>query len=93
VDAPLRAVLRNEVRLDLLCRLRGSKPLTVPRLSVGTGKSPLAVAYLIAPLETFGVIRKTGDLEDLEPLYEERLDEQPAWVREAVEAHCRDSER
>jgi hypothetical protein len=85
---PPRGVLEHEGRLDLLCLLRAEGPLTVDGLSGKSGKSPTAVAYLLDPLDQFELIRETGEWIGEEPLYEIRLDDQPAWVRAAVEEHC-----
>ncbi len=90
---PPRGVLKNKVRLDLLCCLKTEGPMTVDGLSEKTGKSPTAVAYLLDPLEEYGVIRRTGERIGNEPLYEARLDDQPAWVRKAVEEHCGEAGR
>jgi DNA-binding transcriptional ArsR family regulator len=83
-----RAIVEHEGRLDLLCCLTSEGPLTVIELSARTRMSELAVGYLLMPLEEYEIIRKTGSRVDQEPRYEARLDDQPAWVREAVEAHC-----
>jgi DNA-binding transcriptional ArsR family regulator len=79
-------------RLDILCCLRDSEPLTIAAIAARIGKQPTAVSYLLSSLELYGIVRKTGEQDD-EPLYEARLDEQPAWVREAVEAHCTPEDR
>lgn len=86
----MKAIIEHKGRLDLLCCLDRIGPLTVPELGTGIGKSPTAIAYLIGPLDKHKVVRKTGKRKGREPLYEARLDDHPAWVREAVEKHCDD---
>jgi DNA-binding transcriptional ArsR family regulator len=88
VSGPPRAIIEHEGRLDLLCCLVSEGPLTVIELSARTRMSKLAVGYLLLPLEEYGIIAQTGGRVEQEPVYEARLDDQPAWVREAVEAHC-----
>jgi predicted transcriptional regulator len=90
LSARLREALKNEHRLDLLCRLSAEGPMTVPGLSKRTGMSPRAVAFFLDELEEHSVIRKTGRKVGRESMYEACLDEQPAWVRAAVEKHCPD---
>jgi predicted transcriptional regulator len=90
LSAPLREALENEHRLDLLCRLWYEGAMTVPGLSEKTGKSTMAVAFFLDVLEEHGVIRKTGRKVGREPVYEACLDEQPLWVRRAVERHRRE---
>jgi DNA-binding transcriptional ArsR family regulator len=89
MSSPLRVVLENEHRLDLLCCLEAEGPMTVHGLSETTGKSLTAVAFFLDALEEHGVIRESGQHVGQEPLYEACLDEHPAWVRKAVERHCR----
>lgn len=88
MSARLREALKNEHRLDLLCRLSAERAMTVPELSERTGMSTRAVAFFLDVLEDEGVIRKTGREIGGEPVYEACLDEQPAWVRKTVERHC-----
>jgi hypothetical protein len=88
VSSPPQALIRHDGRLDVLCCLDDDRgPLTVTAIAARVGRHPAAVAYLLASLDPHGVVKKTGKLEGGEPLYEACLDQQPAWVREAVEAH------
>jgi DNA-binding transcriptional ArsR family regulator len=88
VTSPPRALVEHEGRLDVLCCLLDSQPSTLTAIAERMGKEQTAVAYLLRPLDLHGLVRKTGDRERGQPLYEACLDEQPAWVREAVEKHC-----
>jgi DNA-binding transcriptional ArsR family regulator len=85
---PPRGLIAHEGRLNLLCCLRDEGPMAVNGLGERTGKSPAAVSYLLAPLDEYGLVRQTGESINGKPLYEVRLDDQPAWVREAVDEHC-----
>jgi hypothetical protein len=88
VSGPPRAIVEHAIRLDMLCCLREHGPMTVPGLAIQLRRVPIAVAVLMEPLVTHKVVTDTGDRIGEEPLYEFRLDDQPAWLREAVEAHC-----
>lgn len=86
-STPPPGLIDHDGRLDVLCCLEdGRGPLTVTAIAARVGKHPAAVAYLLTSLDLYGVVKKTGKQEDGEPLYEACLDQQPAWVREAVEA-------
>lgn len=86
---PPPGLIKHDGRLDILCCFEDDKPLTVTALSARTGESPEATSYHLKPLLSHGVIRKSGEQEDGEPLYESRLGDQPEWVQKAVEEHCR----
>jgi DNA-binding transcriptional ArsR family regulator len=90
---PPRGLIEHDGRLDILCCFEDDKPLTVTALSARTGESPEATAYHLKPLLSHGVVRKTGEQEGGEPLYESRLGDQPEWVQRAVEAHRGGEER
>lgn len=77
----------HDVRLDILCCLDGDGPLTATAVSARVGRSTEVVVCFLLLLRSYGVVRTTGEREGGEPLYEARLDDQPAWVRAAVEAH------
>jgi hypothetical protein len=88
VTAPPAKLINHDGRLDVLCCLEDCRhPLTVTAIAARIGKHRAAAAYLLSSLELYGVVRKTGKHDDGEPLYEACLDEHPAWVRDAVEAH------
>jgi DNA-binding transcriptional ArsR family regulator len=91
VTALLAGAVAHEVRLDLLCCLDGEEPLTVEAVGARIGKSEITVAYHLKPLVTHRVVRRRADQRG--PVrYEACLDDHPAWVREAVEAHRRQRE-
>lgn len=86
MSSPPEGLIKHDGRLDVLCCLDGCGPLTVTTVAARIGRQPTAVAYLLASLAPYSVVRKTGGEEGGESLYEACLGEQPAWVREAVEA-------
>jgi hypothetical protein len=88
-SAALRAIIRHEGRLDLLCCILDGGPLSASQLSSRTGKPPAAIKHWIASLESFDLLDVVADPGEGEPLYVVTLDEQPEWVREAVEEHHR----
>jgi hypothetical protein len=88
VSPSLEAIVRHDGRLDLLCCLVDGEPLTVPQLSVRTGKSQEIVGYWVKLLNSFDLVKKTGDVGG-ELLYEATLDGHPNWVREAIDKHRR----
>lgn len=87
---PPRGLIEHDGRLDALCCLDDDGPLTATAISARIGLSITAVTYYLGSLDSHDVARKTGEQEGGESLYESRLDEQPEWVRKAVEAHRRD---
>ena len=82
---PRRAVIEHDARLDILCCLKDG-PLSVIQVSDRARQDPRITEHHIEILGTFGVVRKK-DGGNGQLLYVARLDEQPDWVREAVEAH------
>lgn len=86
---PPRGLIEHDGRLDALCCLDDDGPLTATAISARIGLSITAVTYYLAPLASHSVVKRIGEQEGGEPLYESRLDEQPEWVRKAVEAHRR----
>jgi Helix-turn-helix domain len=88
-----RGLIEREVRLDILRFLGEGEPLTATALSELIGSSPQVVKYFLAPLDSNGVVRRTGERENGEPLYEGCLDGQPDWVRRAVDEHRRGKDR
>jgi DNA-binding transcriptional ArsR family regulator len=89
MSSPLESVVMHDLRLDILCCLVGSDPLTVAQLSSRVGKSPRSVGHHVKLLDSFGLIKKTGDQEGEEPVHAACLDEHPDWVSEAVRDHRR----
>jgi DNA-binding transcriptional ArsR family regulator len=89
VKPPPRGLIEHDGRLDTLCCLDDDGPLTATAISARVGIPIAAVTYYLVSLDSRDVVRRTGEGEDGEPLYESRLDEQPEWVRRAVEAHRR----
>lgn len=88
MTSPPRALVEHEGRLDVLSCLMESQPSTLTAIAERMGKAPATVAYLLGPLDLHRLVRKTGERERGESLYETCLDEHPPWVREAVEEHC-----
>lgn len=86
---PPRGLIEHDGRLDSLCCLDDDGPLTVTAISARIGIPITAVTYYLGSLDSYDVVRKTGEKEGGEPLYESRLDHQPEWVRRAVEDHRR----
>jgi DNA-binding transcriptional ArsR family regulator len=82
----LEALLHHEGRLDLLCCLVDGESLTVPRLSDEAGLSRRAVRHHLDLLAAFDLVAEDGT-RDGEPRYAATLEEQPDWVREAIEEH------
>ncbi len=72
-----------------MCCLNG-EPLAVEQVSARTAMTPTRTRYHMQILDTFDLVGRTRNGESGQPLYESRLDEQPEWVRKAVEAHRRD---
>jgi hypothetical protein len=87
--AALEAVVNHEGRLDLLCCLLDGAPLSARQLSARIGRGLSVVGHWVKLLEAFDLIGQVGDRGDAEALYAATLDEQPDWVREAVENHRR----
>jgi hypothetical protein len=83
----LEMVVRHDGRLDLMCCLLDSGPLSVPQLAARIGGVPQAVRYWVNLLDSFDLVEKRGELDDGEGLYAITLDEHPEWVREAVWRH------
>lgn len=83
----LEAIVHHEGRLDVLCCILDGGPLAVPQLSARTGGPLHAVGHWVKLLESFGLVEKIADLDGGEPLYAVTLDDQPDWVRVAVEKH------
>lgn len=88
-SSQLEAIVKHEGRLDMLCCILDSGPLSVPQLIARTGGSGKAVRHYVRLLDVFDLIEKIGDPDDKEPLYAATLDGHPDWVREAVEEHRR----
>ena len=84
---PLRGLIEHEVHLDILCCLDDGEPLTSIAIGARIGKPTDVVKRFLTLLDSYGVVRRTGDRQGVELLYEACLDEQPAWVRAAVEKH------
>ena len=82
-------IIENEFRLDILCCLLDSLPLTVAQLSARVSKSLTAVSYHVKLLETHDLVRQAGQADNEEPLYVATVDEHDAWTRVAVETHRR----
>jgi regulatory ArsR family protein len=90
-EAPLKAILRHDGRLDVLCCLIDGAPLAVPQLSAMTGMPTSAVSHYVNLLCSFDLVAKVGCVDGEEPLYSATLDGHPDWVRAAIEGHrCRD---
>jgi DNA-binding transcriptional ArsR family regulator len=83
----LEAIVNHDGRLDVLCCILDAGPLAVPQLSARTGKPPHVVGHWVKLLESFGLVEKTIDIEGGVTLYAIALDDQPDWVREAIEKH------
>jgi Bacterial regulatory protein, arsR family len=88
-EAPLKAIVRHEGRLDVLCCLVDGAPLAVPQLSAMTGMPESAVSHYVDLLCSFGLAAKVGRADGVEPLYTTTLDGHPDWVRAAIEGHRR----
>jgi hypothetical protein len=86
----LETIVKHDERLNVLCCLLDSGPLSVPQLAARIGESSQAVRYRVNLLDSFSLVQKIGDLDGGEPLYAVTLDEHPDWVREAVEGHRAD---
>jgi DNA-binding transcriptional ArsR family regulator len=89
MSPPPRGLIEHEGRLDILCCFEADEPLTAAAIGARTGESSEATTYHLKPLLSHGLVRRTGEQEDGEPLYESCLEDQPKWVREAVEKQCR----
>jgi DNA-binding transcriptional ArsR family regulator len=87
--AALEAIVKHDGRLNVLCCLLDGGPLAIPQVSARIGKPLDAVGHWVKLLESFGLVEKIGDLGGGEPLYAVTLDDQPDWIREAVEEHRR----
>lgn len=88
MGSPPPGLIHHDGRLDVLCCLEdGREPLTVTAVAARIGKHPAAAAYLLTSLSLYGIVGKTGKQANGEPLYEALLDQQPAWVRQAIEEH------
>lgn len=83
-----RAVVEHDARLDILCCLNG-EPLAVEQVSGRIGMHPTRTKHHMRILDAFGIVGRTRSGDSGQALYVARLDEQPDWVREAVEAHKR----
>lgn len=88
-SSALEAIVKHEGRLDVLCCLVGSEPLSVSQLSARTGRSLKAVDHYVKLLETIGLVEKAGEPNGREPRYAANLEGHPDWVQEAVEEHRR----
>ena len=86
-SSQLEFVVKHDGRLNLLCSLLDNGPLSVPQISARIGESLQAVRYWVRLLDSFDLIEERGAQDDGEPLYAARLDDQPDWVREAVNQH------
>ncbi len=93
MSSPPRGLIEHDGRLDILCCFEDDRPLTPTALSARTGDSPEVTSYHLKPLLSHGVVRKTGEQQDGESLYESGLGDQPEWVQKAVEAHRRGEKR
>jgi hypothetical protein len=85
-SSPKRAVVEHDARLDILCCLAG-EPLAVEQVSGRTGRGRTHTRHHMQILDAFGLVGTKGDVKGGQVVYVGRLDEQPAWVRKAVEAH------
>lgn len=85
-SSPRRAVVEHDARLDILCCLNG-EPLAVEDVSGRTGMHPIRTRHHMQILDAFGIVGRTRSGDSGQALYVACLDEQPDWVREAVEAH------
>lgn len=89
-EAPLKAIVRHDGRLDVLCCLLDGVPLAVGHLSAMTAMPPDAIRYYVGLLRRFGLVAEVHS-DGEEPLYVLTLDGHPDWVQEAIEEHrCRD---
>ncbi len=86
-EAPLKAIVRHDGRLDVLCCLIDGAPLAVPQLSAMTGLPTKAVSHFVDLLCSFDLVEKVGSAGGQEPLYTIALDGHPDWVRAAIEGH------
>jgi hypothetical protein len=85
----MEAIVKHDGRLDVLCCILDGGPLAASQLSARIGRPLKAVDHYVKLLDSFGLVKKLGDLDGGEPLYAATLDEHPDWVREAVEGHRR----
>jgi hypothetical protein len=63
------------------------EPLAVEDVSGRTGMHPTRTRHHMSILDAFGIVGRTRSRDSGQALYVARLDEQPDWVREAVEAN------
>jgi DNA-binding transcriptional ArsR family regulator len=82
-------VVEHDARLGILCCLADGEALAVEQVSDRTGMQPRQTKHHMQILDVFGIVRRTRKGESGQAIYVLRLDEQPRWVREAVEAHRR----
>ena len=88
---PRRAVVEHDARLDILCCLDPDESMAIAQVSTRTGIHPTLTKHHINILDAFSLVGKKEE-EGGQAFYVARLDEQPDWVREAVETH-RSAER
>jgi regulatory ArsR family protein len=88
-EVPLKAIVRHDGRLDLLCCLVDGASLAVAQMSAMTGMPANAVSHYLDLLRSFDLVAEVSgsDDDDDEPLYAATLEGQPDWVREAIEEH------
>jgi len=84
---PRRAVVEHDARLGILCCLANGEALAVDQVSDRTEMHPIQTKHHMQILDVFGIVRRTRKGESGQALYVLCLDEQPDWVREAVDAH------
>jgi DNA-binding transcriptional ArsR family regulator len=87
-SSPRQAVVEHRARLAILCCLNG-KPLAVKQVSARTGLSPGRAKHHLRVLNTCDLVGRTRSGEGGETLYESHLNDQPEWVRKAVEGYQR----
>ncbi|HEU4943894.1 MAG TPA: ArsR family transcriptional regulator [Solirubrobacterales bacterium] len=85
----MKAIVRHDGRLDVLCCLVDGAPLAVPQLSAMTGMPASAVSHYIDLLRSFDLVTEVGSVDVEESLYSTTLEGQPDWVRMAIETHRR----
>lgn len=86
----LEAIVRHDGRLNVLCCLLDSEPLSVPQLGARIGESSRTMRYWVHLLDSFSLVQRCGDLQDGELLYGVSLNDHADWVRDAVEGHRAD---
>lgn len=77
----------SDGRLNVLCCLLDSGPLSVPQIGARLGESSRTVRYWVHLLDSFCLVERLGDLAEGEPPYAASLHGHSDWIRDAVEGH------